>query len=261
MNAEKNLLFTVDQAIATVSLNRPGKSNAFHGEMWLALEEAAQSIKLDPSIRAVILTGKGKSFCGGLDINRAASEGIYLGSRTLRPGFETLHYLSSVFTLFERLPVPVIAAVNGGCIGLGMELALVCDIRLAAENAVFSIPEVVFGLVPDCGGTQRLPRLVGPAVARELIYTGRRINAAEALRIGLVNHIYPPEELMKEALKMASEIASNSKEAVQAAKRCLNTAMNTSLEAGLHFETSSAETVLGEKINRMIRTDKVKDDS
>jgi enoyl-CoA hydratase/carnithine racemase len=250
------IVLTVCDAVATITLNRPDKANAFDGAMWLALEEAAHSIKHDPSVKAVIITGKGKVFCGGIDINKAATEGICLGDRTLRAGSECLQYVSAVFTLIERLPVPVIAAINGGCIGLGLELALACDIRLASDSAVFSIPEVVFGLVPDCGGTQRLPRLVGPAMARELIYTGRRINAAEALRIGLVNHIYAFDQLIIEAEKMASEIAANPFEAVQASKRCLNMAMNSTLDAGLQFETASAETVLGEKVKTMLYTDK-----
>jgi enoyl-CoA hydratase len=250
------VILTLKDSIATITLNRPAKANAFDGAMWLALEEAIIAIKHDPSIKAVTLTGSGKAFCGGLDINQAATEGICLGDRTLRAGSECLQYVSSVFTLIERLPVPVIAAINGGCIGLGLELALACDIRLASDNAVFSIPEVVFGLVPDCGGTQRLPRLVGPAVAKELIFTGIRISAAEALRIGLVNHIYGPEQLIEETEKLASTIAANPAEAVQASKRCLNMAMNSTLDAGLQFETTSAETVLGEKVKTMLYADK-----
>jgi len=256
MPSENLVLFELNDGVATLTLNRPEKANAFDGEMWLALEEAAENIKLDSSIKAVILTGSGKAFCGGLDINQAAAEGIRLGSRTLRPGFECLQYVSGVFTMFEQLPVPVIAAINGGCIGLGFELALACDIRISAENAVFSIPEVQFGLVPDCGGTQRLPRLVGPAMAKELIFTGRRIDAAEALRIGLVNHLHPAESLLAETVRMAKEIASHSADAVQASKRCLHAAMNTSLDAGLQFETSSALAVLGDKVKTMLRSNK-----
>jgi enoyl-CoA hydratase/carnithine racemase len=251
------IVLTITDAIATITLNRPDKANAFDGAMWLALEEAARAVKHDPSVKAVMITGKGKAFCGGLDITQAATEGICLGDRTLRAGSECLQYVSGVFTLLERLPVPVIAAINGGCIGLGLELALACDIRLASDNAVFSIPEVVFGLVPDCGGTQRLPRLVGPAMAKELIFTGRRISAAEALRIGLVNHLYGPEQLLEETEKMASEIAANPAEAVQASKRCLNIVMNSTLDAGLQFETASAETVLGEKVKTMLYADKI----
>lgn len=253
---ENNLvLYTVDDAVATITLNRPDKANAFDGEMWLALEYVLNKVALDPSIKVLILTGSGKAFCGGLDVKKAAAEGICLQGYTLRPGFECLQFVSGVFTLLERLPVPVIAAVNGGCIGLGMELALACDIRLASEEAVFSIPEVIFGLVPDCGGTQRLPRLVGPAMAKELIFSGRRINAAEALRIGLVNHLYPKDILIDESTKLAAEIAANSVEAVQSSKRCINMAMNSTLDAGLQFETTSALAVLGEKAKTMIRTE------
>ncbi len=256
LNSELIVLRVTD-AVATITLNRPDKANAFDGAMWLALDESARAVKHDPTVKAVIITGMGKAFCGGLDINQAATEGICLGDRTLRAGSECLQYVSGVFTLLERLPVPVIAAINGGCIGLGLELALACDFRLASDSAVFSIPEVVFGLVPDCGGTQRLPRLVGPAMAKELIFTGRRISATEALRIGLVNHLYAPDQLIEETEKMASEIAANPAEAVQASKRCLNMAMNSSLDAGLQFETASAETVLGEKVKTMLYADKI----
>jgi enoyl-CoA hydratase/carnithine racemase len=253
---ENNLvIYSVDDAVAIITLNRPDKANAFDGEMWLALECALNAIVLDSSVKVLILTGSGKAFCGGLDISKAAAEGIFLQGRTFRPGFEGLQFVSAVFSMLERLPVPVIAAVNGGCIGLGMELALACDIRLASEEAVFSIPEVIFGLVPDCGGTQRLPRLIGPAMAKELIFSGRRINAAEALRIGLVNHLYPKEILIEEAAKLAAEIAANSADAVQSSKRCINMAMNSTLDAGLQFETTSALAVLGEKAKTMIRTE------
>lgn len=250
---ENPVLLAVKNGVAEVTLNHPEKANAFDGEMWLALEEAAAAIRLNSEIRAVVITGAGSAFCGGLDIKLAASEGISLGRHTLRDGYESLHYLSGVFTLFEKLPVPVIAAINGGCIGLGMELALACDIRLAADNAVFSIPEVAFGLVPDCGGTQRLPRLIGPAMAGELIYTGRKFDAAEAMRIGLVNHVYPRENLLEEAMKMSAKIAAHPAGAVQASKRCVKMAMNSTLDSGLNYETASAEAVLGEKASTMIR--------
>lgn len=250
---EQPVKLEIDRSVARVTLNRPDKANAFDGAMWLALEEAAEKIILNDSVRVVLITGAGKSFCGGLDINLAATEGINLGKKTMRDGFETLSYLSAVISRYEKLPVPVIAVIKGGCIGLGLELALACDIRLASDNAVFSIPEVAFGLVPDCGGTQRLPRLIGPAVAKELIFTGRRIDSHEALRIGLVNQIYPAGDLDDEVSKMAAEIAAQSPAAVQASKRCINKAMNTTLEAGLDFETSAAESVLGEKAKAMIK--------
>jgi enoyl-CoA hydratase len=253
MTNSNNVTVNVKDGVATIKLNRPEKANAFDGEMWLALENTAEEIRLNREVRVVVLTGEGKAFCGGLDIKQATAEGVALGREAARGGFDTLQYVSNVFTLYERLPVPVIAAINGGCIGLGMELALACDIRLAADSAVFSIPEVVFGLIPDCGGTQRLPRLVGPAMAMELVLTGRRIDAAEALRIGLVNHLYPAEALLAEAEKMAVEIASHSIQAVQASKRCINAAMNNTLDAGLQFETASALSILGDKVDKMLR--------
>lgn len=254
MPSENLVLYGLKDGVATVTLNRPEKANAFDGEMWLALEKVAEEIRLNREVRVVILTGEGKAFCGGLDLNQAAAEGVTLGREAARGGFDTLQYVSKVFTLYEQLPVPVIAAINGGCIGLGFELALACDIRIAAESAVFSIPEVQFGLVPDCGGTQRLPRLIGPAMAKELILTGRRIDASEALRIGLVNHLYPAERLLAEAEKMAAEIASHSVQAVQTSKRCINAAMNNTLDAGLQFETASALSVLGDKADKMLRS-------
>jgi len=254
MTNSNYIVLTLKDGVATLKLNRPEKANAFDGGVWLALEKTAEEIRLNKEVRVVILTGEGKAFCGGLDINQAAAEGVALGQEAARGGFDTLQYVSKVFTMYERLPVPVIAVIKGGCIGLGMELALACDIRLAANDAVFSIPEVVFGLVPDCGGTQRLPHLIGPAMAKELILTGRRIEATEALRIGLVNHLYSSETLLTEAEKMAVEIASHSIQAVQASKRCINAALNSTLDAGLQFETASALSVLGDKADKMLRS-------
>lgn len=237
----------IDGSVATVFLNRPERLNALDGGVWLGLEEAARAIKFKPDIRVAIVTGEGRAFCAGLDLKAAASpEGISL-DLPLREGVETLQFVSYVFSLYETLPVPVIAAIKGACLGAGMEIALACDIRISSDDAFFSIPEVVYGLVPDCGGTQRLPRIVGPGYAKELVLTGRKIDAAEALRVGLVNHVYPADELMDEALKMASEIADSSPEAVQASKRALNFSMSSSMEAGLTFETAAAERVLGDR--------------
>jgi len=153
--------------------------------------------------------------------------------------------MKDIFSMYENLPVPVIAAINGYCIGAGLELVLACDIRLASETAIFSIPEITLGVIPDMGGTQRLPRIVGPGKAKELIYTGRRIDAAEALRIGLVDHVYPKDSLMSEARKLAEEIATQAPAAVQGAKRAINVAMSHSLEVGLTYETAIALTSAG----------------
>ena len=139
--------------------------------------------------------------------------------------------------MYEELAVPVIAAINGYCLGAAMELSLCCDMRLASDTAVFGLPEIQFGVIPDLGSTQRLPRTVGLGIAKELIITGRRINATEALRVRLVDHMYPKGQLMAEARKLAEEIAKINPHMVQGAKRAANISMSTPLDVGLRMET------------------------
>lgn len=241
----EKVLLKIEDTIATVTMNRPERLNALDGELWMGLEEAARTIKFEPNVRVTILTGAGRAFCAGLDLKAVASPMELSTGMTFREVVEGIQHFRGVFSMYEVLPVPVIAAINGPCIGGGMEIALACDIRLASDNAVFSIPEVTYGIIPDCGGTQRLPRVVGPGRARELIFTGRRIDAAEALRIGLVDHIYPLDQLMNEARKLAEQIAALSPAAVRAAKRALNVAMSYSLDIGLNYETATASDFYG----------------
>jgi enoyl-CoA hydratase len=144
--------------------------------------------------------------------------------------------LKTIFTMFEELAVPVIGAINGYCLGAGMEMSLCFDMRLASEKAVFGLPEMPLGVIPDLGSTQRLPRLIGYGKAKELIITGRRINAAEALRVGLVEHVYPHDQLMPEARKLAEEIAQLNPKLVEGAKRAVNMSMSTPLDSGLRLE-------------------------
>jgi len=191
MGLSKEVLLEVKGAIATVTLNRPEVLNAFDSTLVNGLKAAAVQIQDDPGIRVVILTGAGdKSFCAGIDLKKAVggTEAVFSGISTKKDlsEYEFNKIIRDVFATYDTMPVPVIAAINGYCLGMGLELALACDIRIAAETASFSIPEVTIGTIPDCGGTQRLPRIVGPGKAKELIFTGRRIDAAEALRIGLV---------------------------------------------------------------------------
>ncbi len=233
------VLLTVEETIATVTFNRPEAMNAFNHDSYLGLKTAAQTIKETPGIRVVIMTGAGeRSFSAGMDLKMIAGGGS--GSALMsdyREGFDRLYGLKSIFTLYEELAVPVIAAINGHCLGAGMELSLCCDIRMCAEHAVFALPEMQFGVIPDLGSTQRLPRFVGPGYAKELIITGRRINAQEALRIGLVNHVYPQDQLIPEAKKLAAEIAKLNPRHVEGAKRAVNMSMSTPLDAGLRLET------------------------
>jgi len=246
--SEKNqkVLLRIDGPIATITLNRPEKLNALDAEIWLGLEEAANAVKQKPDVRVAILTGAGdRAFSAGIDLKMVTSGGGFSLGRPVRGGFESMQEMKEVFNMYESLPVPVIAAINGYCVGAAMELVLACDIRLASETAIFTIPEITLGVIPDMGGTQRLPRIVGPGMAKELIYTGKRIDAAEALRIGLVNHVYPKDSLMSEARQLAEEIASKEPAAVQGAKRAINVAMSHSLEVGLTYETATALSAIG----------------
>ncbi len=239
-----DVLLEIKDKIATVTLNRPGARNAFNGGILKGLYEAAAHILGDPSVNVVILTGAGEqSFCAGIDLKMvAAGEDMAEGMKR-HDRFGHIQIYRDCFTAYEKLPVPVIAAINGFCFGAGLELALGCDIRLADETAQFSIPEVQLGIIPDGGGTQRLPRVVGVGKAKELIYTGRRIDAREALRIGLVEHVYPKSKLMEETLKMAQEIAKNG-EPVIGCKRAINIAVNYSSDVGLLFESSTQQAYL-----------------
>jgi enoyl-CoA hydratase/carnithine racemase len=213
--------------------------NAFNHDSYRGLMETAQTIKETPDIRCVIMTGAGgKSFSAGMDLKMIAGGGS--GSSMFegyRPGFDRLYGLKSVFTMYEELAAPVIAAINGYCFGAGFELSLCCDIRMCVEHAQFSLPEMPLGVVPDLGSTQRLPRAIGTSYAKELIITGRRINAEEALRINLVNHVYSKDQLMPEAKKLAAEIAKLNPRHVEAAKRAVNMSMSTPLDWGLRLET------------------------
>lgn len=216
--------------VATVTMNRPDALNAFDTEQLQTLLDVVRALRDDRSVRCVILTGAGeRAFAAGADIKEMAEKSSEEGLAFGRMGH-------AVANTLEGLPQPTIAAVNGFALGGGSEIALACDIRLAAETAVFAQPEVGLGITPGWGATQRLPRLVGPGVAADLIFTGRRVNADEALRIGLVNAVYPREQLMAEARGLAQAIARNSPAALAGAKQAMKLALNGDTPAGLAFE-------------------------
>lgn len=239
--AEQDLVrLDIEDTIATITLNRPEALNALNNDMFAGLRQFAQSIKENPEVRVAIVTGAGdRAFTAGLDLKMVASGGG--GSRGLFPnvrqGYDSLFGLKSILTMYEDLAVPVIAAINGYCLGAGLEFILCCDMRLSCDTAVFGLPEIQFGVIPDLGSTQRLPRIVGLGMARELIYTGRRIDATEALRIKLVDHVYPKAQLMAEARKLAGEIAKLNPSVIQGAKRAVSMTMSTPLDIGLRLET------------------------
>jgi enoyl-CoA hydratase len=220
----------IENSVATILLNRPEALNAFNTDQLNALLDTLRGLRENKSVRVLIITGAGdRAFAAGADIKTMSGMSKAKGLAFARLGH-------SVAYAIESLPVPVIAAVNGFALGGGCELALACDIRLASENAVFGQPEVIIGVPPGWGGTQRLPRLIGPGLASEMIFTGRRVDAAEALRIGLVNAVYPKAELLDKAREMADTVAANSPRAVAAAKRAIQTAFNGSVVSGLDTE-------------------------
>lgn len=221
-----------DGAVATVTMNRPEALNAFTTEQLEALLAAIRGLRDEVGVRCVILTGAGeKSFAAGADIK----EMVALDEQGGRAFGELGH---AVANAIEALPQPAIAAVNGYAFGGGCELALACDFRLCSENAVFAQPEVSLGIPPGWGGSQRLPRTVGPGMAAELILTGRRVKAEEALRIGLVNEVHPLPDLLPATAGLAKLIAANSPLAVRAAKAAMARAFAGEPARGLKAEVA-----------------------
>lgn len=238
MNNQNVVRLDIDSGIATVLLNRPEALNAFNSDAWAGLQKAAQDIKQNPNVKVAIITGAGdKAFTAGMDLKMIASGALPSVIANYREGYDAIYNLKMILTMYEELAVPVIAAINGYCLGAGLELAICCDVRLACDTAVFGLPEMQFGVMPDLGSMQRLPRIVGLGIAKELIFTGRRINATEALRVGLVDHVYTKDQLIVEARKLAEEIAKLNPLLVQGAKRATNLTMSTPLDAGLRLET------------------------
>lgn len=219
-----------DGAIVVVTMSRPEALNAFNSSQIGEMIETFRALREDRSARCVILTGAGdRAFAAGADIKEMAEKSPEEGLAFGRLG----HAMANAI---EGLPQATIAAVNGFAIGGGSEVALACDFRLASENAVFAQPEVTLGIPPGWGATQRMTRLIGPGRAAELILTGRRVKADEALRIGLVNAVYPLDQLLPEARKLASQIAAASPRAVAQSKELLKLAFNGQVASGLETE-------------------------
>lgn len=228
---EPNVLVSFEGAVAIVKMNRPKALNALNSETLTELSEIFRSLENNDAVSVIVITGEGKAFVAGADISEMAELSAEVARNFARLG-------QNVFTQIERCVKPVIAAVNGFALGGGCELSLACDLRLASENAKFGQPETGLGITPGFAGTQRLPKAVGVAKAKELIYTSAVIGAEEALRIGLVNHVYPLEQLMEEALKMAAKIAGNGQLAVRYSKASIDTGLNMNAAAGSAIEES-----------------------
>lgn len=227
-----------ERGVATVTLNRPDRYNALGSLIVEELTGALEGIEGSGEIRVLVLTGAGdKAFCSGVDLKERAemdADERWSHNRALNAFAERL----------SRLQIPTIAALNGLAFGGGLEISLACDFRIAAEDATFALPEVGIGIVPGAGGTQRLPRLVGPAKAKEMILTGRRVNAEAALEMGLIGKVVPAGSLPEKAKELAGEIAANSPLALAYAKAAVDLASETTLEQGLRYETAAARTTL-----------------
>ncbi len=225
----KTIRYEKKDNIALVTIDRPEALNALNSTVIAELEQVVTELENDGTIRAMILTGEGRSFVAGADIGEQYPLDLDGGRRWGQRG-------SALFRRMERLEFPTIAAVNGFALGGGCELAMSCDIILASEKAKFGQPEVGLGITPGFSGTQRLPRRVGIAKAKELIFSGRMVKADEAERIGLVNAVYAPEALLDGAMEMARSFAKNAPIAVKYAKACIDRGMQTDIDSGIACE-------------------------
>lgn len=215
----------ITDSIATVTLNRPDKLNALNAEMLARLDAIADELDRASQVRVVLITGTGRAFCVGADIFEWSSlPPLEMGRRWIRDGHR-------IFERFARLPQPLIAVLNGYTFGGGLELALAADLRLAAASSQLALPEAKLGIIPGWGGTQRLPALIGASRAKQMIFTGARINAAVAVQWGLVNEVVEDEKLMERAQQVAGEIAANGPVAVQLSKQLVDGAEMAALEA------------------------------
>ena len=228
--------------ILTITLNRPEKRNALNGDLLEALGESFEKAREDSDVRGVLLRGEGKVFSSGID---AAWLGSAIGvSATMADFRTTVGVLQGRFNRLETLEKPIVAALQGHCLGLGLELALACDFRVASRELQMGLPEVRVGLIPDVGGTTRLLRTVGPAWAKELIMTGKSITADEAQDIGLVNHVTDETQLISRARELLAEIIRNAPLAVGLAKRIIDRAQGLDKQSGLELEALAQSTLL-----------------
>ncbi len=229
----KEIIFKRENGIATITFNRPDVHNALNGAMVIGLKKALDEIEKDKDTRCLILTGAGeKSFLSGSDIKE-------LSKRTPLSGIETSIKRQGLLNRIDSLDIPSIAAINGYAFGVGCEIALACTFRLASEKAKMGQLEINLGIIPGAGGTQRLPRLIGKARAAELILMGKIIDAHEAYRIGLVNRIVPPDDLMDECHQWAATLSEKSPVAMEYALRAINQGIDVDLATGLNIENLS----------------------
>jgi len=228
--AYETIMLDVQDGIAKITFNRPKALNALNNALLGEFSNALDEISADEAVRVLVLTGSGeKSFVAGADITELATFNALQAKVFAKKGQEIISKL-------QELSIPAIAAVNGFALGGGSEMALACDFIYASDNAMFGLPEITLGIIPGFGGTQRLPRLIGANMAKEMIFTGKMIPAAEAKEIGLVNKVCVQAELMGEVMKTAKTIASKGRVSLRAAKQSVVSGLNADIKTGLNIE-------------------------
>jgi len=229
----QNILFSKEGNIAVLKFNRPKALNAVNPDVFREMNDALDKIMYDSSIKVLVLTGEGeKAFVAGADISHMVDLTPLQMKEFSRNGQAFLFRL-------ERLPIPVIACVNGFALGGGCEIAMACDFIYASENAKFGQPEITLGVIPGFGGTQRLSRLAGKAMAKELCMTGAMISAQEAKEIGMVNKVFPREKLWEETMKTAGNIAAKGRVALRSIKECIDRGFDVDLQNGCNIESEA----------------------
>lgn len=237
----KTLLYQKENYIGYITLNRPDALNCFNYEMLVELEELVESIENDPEVRVVIITGAGeKSFSTGADLKERKT----LTEQQVRRNVKKIR---NVFNKISLLPQPTIAAVNGYAFGGGFELMLACDFRIAVEEAVIGLTELTWAIIPGAGGTQRLPRLIGEAKAKELIFTAQKLKAKEAKEYGILTKVVHKDQLMNECVQLAEKMLENGPIALQQAKFAISKGMNVDLQTGLEIEFKAYEQTIPTK--------------
>jgi enoyl-CoA hydratase/carnithine racemase len=242
----ETLRYGIHDGVATIELARPDKRNAINAQMFGELGDAAEQAASDPGIRAVLVKGQGPSFSAGIDVTLL---GQLAGTRGAR--FRSFARTAQrPFLTLAQMDKPAVAAVQGHALGAGFQLALACDLRLCAEDARFAMLEVRFGLIPDLGGSHRLSRLIGPARAKELVWTGRTVEADEAERIGLVNRVVPAETLTKEADALVRDVVASPPIPVSLTKSLIGRSEETSLETALERDAQAQATCIDTEDHR-----------
>ena len=258
------LTLAIDQGIAELSLNRPDKSNAMNDAMWQDIRQAFDWLDATPETRVVILGGSGKNFCAGIDLAMLASIQQRIADPEAGRSREKLRRLildlQDCLSAIERCRKPVLAAIQGACVGGALDLVTCCDMRYAASDAVFSVKEIDLAMVADVGTLQRLPRLIGEGMARELAYTGRNIDANEAQALHLINHVFAsPEALTAGVRELAAAIAAKSPLATRGTKEVMNYSRDHSVADGLNFvATWNAGLLISGDLNEAIAAQREK---